>query len=346
MRQVIWIVALAFFSVKANAQINLMPDSTLKVKRDSIRQYYVKSFPDKFYIKPILTARSLSLEFSEVNNRAARMSYKPSSSSYFGLGLYAFDIGLELSFKLPQSESETPKAIFGETKSFDFQSNIYTKKWGADIALQRYDGLYLDKPNAHNADWRAGDPYPQRPDLNLRNFQINTFYVFNHHRFSYRSAYNQADRQLKSAGSPLIGLFVSTYRYNADSTLIPTSAQAVFPQNADMRFGRITTLALLPGYTHTFVYRKFYFNASLSIGPGHLWVKYNENDFEKEDILIRAVYNVRAAMGYNGDWFFGGITLVNQVVSAKINNMEVNGLSGNVKFFIGFRIDEFGVLKK
>ncbi len=321
-------------------------DSLRTVKYDSVREIYIKDFPHKFYIKPILTVRILNLEFNDENKSANKITYNPSSSNYFGFGLYVFQIGVELSFKLHQNEANKPIEKFGETKSFDFQSNIYTKRWGADIAYQRYRGLYLDKPGRHYSSYQAGDNYPQRPDLTLRNFQLNTFYIFNHKKFSYRSAYNQADRQLKSSGSPILGIFFSNYKYDADSTLIPQSAQGAYPGNENNRFGRISTVALFPGYTHTFIYRKFYFNASLSIGPAHLWTKYNVDDFEKEDITIRPIYNIRMATGFNGDWFFAGITLVNQVVSAKIDNLEVNGSSGNIKFFVGVRFQEVGLLKE
>jgi hypothetical protein len=343
--RLLFLMAMVFLFTISKAQF-LKRDSLQNIEVEAIRKLYIKDYPDKFYIKPILTVRSLNLEFADANKAAKKLTYRPSSSNYFGFGLYAFDIGIEVNLKLPQNEKDTPPTIYGETKSFDFQTNIYTKKWGADIAFQRYSELYLDKPSSHFSNWQSGDPYPQRPDLSLRNFQMNVFYIFNNDKFSYRSAYNQADRQIKSSGSFLLSTFVSTYSYKSDSTLIPDSAKPAYLENSDMQNGRITTLAFLPGYTHNFIYRKFYFNGSISIGPGHLWIKYNENDREKEDILIRPVYNFRAALGFNGDWFFGGITLVNKIISAKINNMEINSASGNFKFFVGFRIDEFGILKE
>jgi hypothetical protein len=340
------VILILFLSLTTEVSAQFRNDSLQAITYDSIRSLYIKDFPNKFYIKPILTVRNLNLEFIDANKNADKITYLPSSSNYFGLGLYLFQIGVELSFKLPQDDVKKPAEKFGKTKAIDFQSNIYTKRWGADIAYQRYSGLYLDNPGSHLDNFQPGDNFPQRPDLTLRNFQLNTFYIFNHKKFSYRSAYNQADRQLKSAGSMLLGMFFSAYKYTSDSTLIPERDQAAYPNNENIRQGRIATIALFPGYTYTLTYHKFYLNTSLSIGPAHLWTKYNVDDFEKEDISIRPIYNIRAALGYNSDKFFGGITLVNQFVSAKIDNLEVNGAFGNVKIFLGLRFNEAGVLKK
>ena len=317
-----------------------------QVRYDSVRKNYIQTWTDKFYIKPILTIRYLNLVIDDENKKASEIVYSPSSNGFFGFGLYAFDLGVELSFKLPQNEKDTPKEIFGETESFDFQTNIYAKKWGADISYQRYQSMYMEDPANHYNDWKEGDPYPIREDLALKYFQVSGFYLFNHERFSLRSPYVQADRQLKSQGSFLLSMFVSTFTFSADSTLIPVNEKVFYPENEDFRMMRSTSVAILPGYTYTLTKNHFYINAAFSLGPGHLWIKYNKGDFEEEDIKFRPVLGLRGAIGYNGEKFFAGITTNAQIVSTLIDNMNVNSRSGNIKIFFGLRFQEFGVLKK
>jgi len=313
---------------------------------DSIRSQYIHEFHDRFYIKPIVTVRSLSLELADNDKQVASSNYKPSSNNFLGLGLYFFDLGIELSFKLPQDEDQVPPEIFGETESIDFQTNIYAKKWGGDLSYQEYEGMYLENPKDHSSAWQDGDPFPIRNDLQLRNIQANGFYVFNHERFSYRSPYIQADQQLKSQGSLQVGLFFSHFRFSADSSLIPASAQPGFPQNANIRKAKITTLAVLPGYTYTLTWKNIYLNAALAVGPGNLWTTYVNDESEEEKVGIRPVVNARGALGYNGNWYFMGITAVNQFVSSRIDNLDVNSNSANIKLFFGIRFKEKGFLKK
>jgi len=313
---------------------------------DSVRAQNIREFHDRFYIKPLLTLRSLSLELTDEKKQVDNILYKPSSNTFLGLGLYMFDIGLELSLKVPQDVNTTPPSIYGETKSFDFQSNIYAKKWGADLAYQKYTELYMDKPANHFNNWKQGDPYPVRSDLSLKYIQANLFYILNHKKFSYRSPYIQADQQLHSKGSFQLGVFVSSFRFEADSTLIPQSAAASFPNTRNIDRARITTLAFLPGYTFTLTAKKLYLNAALALGPGNLWTRYDTEDQENNEIGIRPVFNVRGALGYNGDWFFTGITAYNQVVSARIDNLNVNTHSAHLKIFVGVRFREKGVMTK
>lgn len=317
-------------------------DSTKTGNHDST--VYIVDFQDKFYIKPLVTVRSLNLDFRDENENIDDITYSATTNAYLGLGIYLFDIGLEVSFRLP-NESQDP-TTYGETDVLDFQTNIYGRKWGGDLAFQRYSGFFLEQPGDHLASWQQGDPYPQRPDLSMSNSQLNVFYIFNHNRFSYRSAFNQADMQTRSAGSFLLGLSTSTFSFSADSTLIPQESRDSFAEDAIVSGARFTVLGLLPGYAHNFIYKQFYLNVSLSVGPAHLWTRYTTEDRERNEIGIQPILNLRSAIGYNSDSFFGGISVVNHAVSNQIDNLDIRGSSGNVKFFVGYRFQEKGFLAK
>lgn len=313
-------------------------------RQKSVRSEYIQDFDDKFYIKPLLTVRTLNLELKDQNGRVDDVSYSSTTNSYLGLGVYLFNIGLELSFRLPNDRQDP--GTYGETDVFDFQTNLYSKKWGADLTYQRYRGFYLEDPKAHVSSWNNGDPFPQRRDLAISNSQLNVFYIFNHEKFSYRSAFNLADMQLRNAGSFLLGLSTSTFSFSADSTLIPLESRNRFTEDAILSGARFTVLGLLPGYAYNFVYKQFYLNLSLSVGPAHMWIRYTTQDRERNDIAIQPIVNIRSALGYNSPTFFGGLSVVSHAVSHEIDNLDINGSSGNVKLFIGYRFQEKGVLTK
>lgn len=338
------LLTLVFFANAVPAQL-LLDDSVSLAKKDSIHRRYINQYRDKFYIKPLFSFRNLNLELQNIDRQINDIEYKANSSPFLGLGLYFFDVGVEVSIKLPESTSRDVET-FGETDIFDFQTNIYSKKWGADVAFQRYSGFYLADPDRHIPEWERGDPFPQRPDLRLFNLQLNTFYIFNHNKFSFRSAYSQSDRQRRSAGSFLINLFTGTFRFKADSLLIPENELEFFGEEGRLNFGRLSTLALLPGYTYNFVVKRIYLNASLSVGPGHVWVRYDVDEEINNDINIRPVINFRTALGYNSDSFFGGMSFVSQNVNANIGQLDVDAFSGNFKIFIGYRFEEKGILTK
>lgn len=309
---------------------------------DSIRNRYIESFPDKFYIKPIYTIRNLKMDISSRNNNIG-VTYKPNGNTYFGLGIYIFNLGIETSFKLPKSGENLN--IYGETEIFDIQSNIYAEKWGADIAIQQYEGFYLSNPREHNKNWDSDGPYPQRPDLSINQVLLHAFYLVNHERFSYRSAYNIADRQRKSGGSLLVGVNFQNQQIIADTSLIPGESQAMF-RIEDFEHSRLSSLGALGGYTHSFIKNYFYVNLSLAGGPALLWSKYREDELERSKTQIAPVLNMRAALGYNTPTWFGGLTVVSQQSNLLTEHLDIDVETGNIKIFFGYRFKEIGILKK
>lgn len=272
------------------------------------------------------------------------VKYEPITNTYLGLGLYMFNLGLELALRLPSSDEDTEQ--YGETSAFDFQTNIYTKRWGADVAYQNYEGFYVKNPDDKFLEWKDDKPYIQREDLEVANFQLNGFYMFNHEKFSYRSSYMQADKQKKSAGSFLLGATFGIFRFQADSSLIPDLNAPTNTTEAHVQSGKFTTLGILPGYAYNFVVKDFYLNLSFSAGPANVWTRSGTAEGTDTAAKIRPVVGARFAVGYNSEKFFCGFSMVTQSVSYGLDNIDVNGQTGNAKLFFGIRFLEKGIMKK
>ena len=299
---------------------------------DSLRAKYVAPIPNYFYLKPVLSVRTLGLDINEKNNPESLTEYAPNTRTYLGLGVYLFDIGLEFSFGLPESEEQIQE--FGETDIFDFQSNIYAKRWGGDLAYQRYKGFFVQNTNGR-----------RRPDLSLFNIHANLFYVFNHKKFSYRAVYNLSEYQKKSAGSFILSTYFSRFLVKGDSAILSPNQRASV--EGDFVRGSFTTLAVMPGYAHTFIWKNFYANLAVSAGPGHQWISYDPvGDVSASLSSFNLLVNFRSALGYNGERFFGGLSFFSQTLDAVIEEVEISSFSGNVKLFFGLRFKEKGILKK
>ena len=309
---------------------------------DSLREAYVEEYPDKFYIKPIFTIRALDLQLSS-KSIPSKINFVPNGNAYFGLGAYVFNLGVEASLAIPRNARSIKR--YGETEIFDFQSNIYAKKWGADVALQKYEGFYVGNPMAHFPGWELPEPYPQRNDLLVKNLSAHVFYIINHNRFSYRSAYNQADRQLRSGGSAIAGINFLDQEIRADSSLIPYDSREEFGLN-NFDQANFFAFGFSGGYTYSFVYKYFYLNLSLTGGPVHLWNIYKEDGVTRIHTTISPLFQFRTALGYNSPKWFSGITVVSQTSNFPTDHIDIRRQFGNVKVFIGYRFKEVGVLKR
>jgi hypothetical protein len=310
-------------------------------KKDSVRDLYIRRFPDHFNAYPVIKQRSLNFQL-EKRDRSDLLTFKPNNSYSFGLGLYLFELNFELAFAIPLDEKS--KSIYGSSKARDLQLNILGRKWGFDIVYQKYSGFYVtDKDDEPEADI----PYPQRPDIDSRNLGLTGNYIFNNKKFSFRSVYNFAERQLYSKGSFLVFSNIGSFRLTADSSILSSDQKLVFGEQVSFTQLRYTSISLAPGYTYSLIFKNFFLNGTLAVGPAHHWIKYKlEDGPEKNEIAINAFIAARIGIGYNGDRLFGGISFVTQGSNVRFEDVRFSNNNGVFKILIGYRFREFGFLKK
>lgn len=336
-----------FFSLTIRAQNDIqMPEpvdaSAVPRDKDSLRRYYIKRFPDNFFIYPVLKQRSLNFELAKAD-RSAALTYKPNNTYSLGLGVYLFEVGLELAFAIPLKEQSIER--FGESSARDIQVNVLLKRWGLDLIYQRYSGFYLlDNENEPLPD----EPFPQRADIDTKNFGVTGHYVFNNQKFSFRSVYNFSERQLYSKGSFLLFSAINTFRVVADSSIVNQSRQFDFGSEVDFTRLRYTTFSIAPGYTYNLTYKNFFLNTTLSFGPAHHWINYSleGSNAEYNDIAVNSFVAARVAIGYNGYRLFGGLSFISQGSSIKFDAVNFSNNNGAFKMVVGYRFKEVGVLKK
>jgi hypothetical protein len=255
--------------------------------------------------------------------------------------MYIFELGIEFTFAIPLNEKQ--KEIYGESKARDLQLNILSKKWGLDMYLKKYSGFYLTDPDVVIP---PNIPFPQRVDISTRNIGVTGNYVFNNKKFSFRSAYNYAERQMRSAGSFLLFSSINGFTARGDSALLSKSYQTVFDTDTEIREIKSTTFGIAPGYTYSFIHKGFFINATLALGPAHNWLSYvKETGQRKHDIEFTAITVARVALGYNGDRFFGGLSYVRQGSRARFDTIELSSFTGTFRILFGFRFKEVEFMK-
>jgi hypothetical protein len=325
-------------SAQDDAEITSSPQPNY----DSLREHYIKSYPDHFFLWPVLKQRAQDFEMRSIADPKNKLNYRSNKPYSLGLGMYLFDVGLELTFAIPLNEKR--KEIYGTSTSRDLQINAIGKKFGVDAYFQRYKGFYIVDPNNKVL---PGEPYPQRPDIQTRNVGVTGSYVFNNKKFSFRSAYTYAERQLRSNGSFIIFSSISGFKVLGDSAIIDDALAANFGGNGTIRKIKATTLGVAPGYAYSLIYKGFFLNGTLAVGPAHNWLYYQlEDGTEKNDIKFDAYVAARFGLGFNGDHFFGGLSFVVQSRSAKFETVQFSSTNSTFKILIGYRFKEFGILKK
>lgn len=271
--------------------------------------------------------------------------YKSNDNISTGIGFSYRFLGLSIAFRAPVLNNDNVR--YGKTKALDLQSSFYNRKYTLDVYGQFYQGLYLK-----NADILAS-PLPQgtmliRPDLKTSVIGLNTHYIFNYKRFSYRAAYVQNEYQKKSAGSALAGISIYRFGIDADSGVIPSdiSDYGLF-NNSRFNRSRIFSLAVNAGYAYTRVLKKhFFITAALIGGIGSNWTSLTDERLNIEDKKTNWQINgtLRLAAGYNSKRYFAGLQYFNFLTknASPFSNSWQEFESGYVRFTVAKR---FGVKK-
>lgn len=307
---------------------------------DSVRGRYVQEFKDHFFLWPVLKQRSLNFEVRS-SQQNKNVVFQPNTSFALGVGAYVFDLAIEVAYAIPINEKSS--YLYGTSKARDLQVNALAKRWGADLYYQKYAGFYESSGDSD----RKTKPFPQRADISTRNVGVAGLYVFNPWKYSMKSAFTFAERQLKSGGSVIIAGTLNGFKLQADSAVLDTVYLKQFGKSDRFQDLRYTTLSFAPGYAYNFIFRDFFLSGALTLGPAHNWIYYrNQDEAAKNDIRINTFVSIRMGLGYNSDRFFAGVNFTRQSRAVKFDEVQFTNSSTTFKLLVGYRFREFGILKK
>lgn len=229
----------------------------------------------------------------------------------------------------------------GITKQRSLQLGYTGRRFWARLAWQNFRGFYLvnaDELQIKGKDISAN--YFTRADLEMNAWFSYIYYAFNHKKYSHIATLWQLDQQLKSAGSPLIGLSINSYTVSGDSSFIPIPLAQQLESASSKK--QSTNIFLMGGYSYTFVAKqRFFANINLNMGIGYQKKTAEDVIFKPESPYFNyaVLSEANFVVGYNGKRMYGGLSTE---AKAFWDNFEKGALHnysfGMARFFIGFRI--------
>ncbi|MBV6647035.1 MAG: DUF4421 domain-containing protein [Cyclobacteriaceae bacterium] len=335
----VYVLLLLLACWEGNAQMT-PPDSLSKREvRRWEKNHNIIDLSDQFSIKLFLLNKSNEIKHHDGLTKK-KITYKPNESVNFGFGINYKWLGFDLAFSLPNANDDND--VFGRTRRFDLQSSLFLHKFVVDVGYQRYKGYYGSNPSLYDPGFDSTGSYPIRPDIITSAFNISSFYIFNHKKFSYRHAFTFNEIQRRSAGSFLAGAYFNTYKMDADSTLVPIALRDEFDPEADFRGVQYVSMGITLGYAYNFIFLKhFYVSATLAIGAGPVFEHIPERDDlpTSRDVDSTPFALARAAFGYNGLKWFAGMSLFGISGGGQEDHeSHIERGSNNFRLHLGFRL--------
>ncbi len=250
----------------------------------------------------------------------SEVDYLPNKPLGGGIGFshkkLPFDINLGYYLGVKEDDN------YLRTKGVDFQIRHYARMYVTDLVVQRYKGLYIDDNDLPINEANC-------PDISVFQTSLAGQYVFNGRKFSYKAAFNQTEKQLKSVGSLLIGADIYYCAIESDSSF-------TYREKNNLKSYQ---LGLNVGYAYNWVPRKHWLiSGSISVGAGFG----NEclSSFFDKNFSLTPTTLCRSSIFYNKEnWSLGMFFVFNTRALKYSENSEIDINSGRVYIKYIHRLD-------
>jgi hypothetical protein len=297
----------------------------LFAQRDSI---YISSYERKISTKEFLYSNLMQLSINN-KSKSQDVKYVPNNPSGIGFGIIYGNLLLSINSGL--NFNQYTGKNYNRTKYNDIQLHRFGKKYAADLFVQQYRGFYIENKEI---DINKMDC----PDLKILQTGIVGQYIFNSNKFSYRAAFYQNEKQLKSAGSFLLGGGFYYFRINSDSTFIVGNEKYIesyqWGINAGYAYNKVINKHWLASGSMT---------AGINVGNKKL------NSFFNNAMYINPTFLPRFSISYNSEnWSLGALYVGNimLLVNPKESKIELSSGRFEVAFFHRLSFEPVWMKKK
>jgi hypothetical protein len=303
---------------------------------------YISSYNKNYAL--IIPVSSPLLQFSLIDLKSGnKLIFVPNLPYNLGISLSSrwASFNINTGIKLFNNDNE----IKGKTTFQDYQLNLYGRKSTTDMFVQYYSGFYIKNSKSYD-NYQSENSYAIRPDVKTFHMGLSSYYILNNKKFSYGNSFGFVEKQKKSAGSLLLGVYYSYFNVSSDFSLVSEPFRGSFDSLSYIRKGEMHDFGFNLGYIYTLVFlKKCYATASLVQGVGGEQIIYKRADNSTFHQFVFGVgkLHVRLALGYDsGKYFMGAMAMNDYYFFSGKSNSAFNFGFGNLMVFVGYR---FAILK-
>lgn len=302
-------------------------------------QANVRDFGKKISIALVNETNSFTLGLTPtITGANTRVNYSPNTTSISGVEATAY--GFTVAYKTASVMSPKDQVKRGSTSYEDIRGALSLgdkKQWTLVGYYNRYGGMYINNSDDLDPNFATTGIYIQRADFSIFNSGLAAMYVFSPEKFSLAAAVFQSAQQTASAGSFLAMVGWDGTLFSATDPIIPSQARAQFGKDALLTSGKFTTASAAIGYGYTLTARSFFLTLVALIGPGYQWRQYTVNGVDESSTRNTAKTIYGGTLGYNGESFFAGVSLVNNSTNYHTDSVAFSVALSSGRVFLGMR---------
>ncbi len=300
---------------------------------------YIHVFREKLQVQVFLGNRSNEIRVYNPDPSKS-IIYVPNMPVQFGMGLDHHWLSLEAAVKLRSSTEGNPSK--GNSRYFGLGGAVNGRELWFNAQYSFFRGFHVSNPQSIQPNWSTLQAsYPLRSDILSNTLSTQLVWSKNYRKFSYLGAIEQREKQVKSAGSLLMGMGLSAIGISADSSMAAGDSVLGFEKDAQIKESGFLVFSPQIGYGYTLVLpANFFFTImllpSLNLFTGTTILANNEEIPYRFTGLIGS--ELRLIIGYDNERTFAGMHIHRQGYSSDPKNRIY--LSNNfttVRFYFGMR---------
>lgn len=328
------------FNINTYAQKQSPNDNTAKKekkkKRENKASENIEVFARNYFVRPRYEYPQISVNTTNrLFGKGEKFKYKPSVQGLVGLSFKIKKIFFSFTVQLPLSEPQ--KRLYGTTKFTDISVIVPVRTLLWSVYYRDYKGFYLKTYEPYYPNWNKDSlGYPKSPGLRIIEAGMNLCFTFNNN-FSMNAAFAQGERQKKSAGSFLAGIFEHYQRVEVNTNFVPATQELLYPNLDKFKYGDFISSIFYFGYGYQFVFNRFHFTPVGTMGTGFQVQNYRQVDKKSFRLDVPTTANFKAQIGYNGDHFFTNIIYITEFNTIPIKESKIRLFHNWLVFGIGVR---------
>lgn len=264
---------------------------------------YIGKYDQKMSAMVFLSRNSVEIEQND-------KTYKPNNPLKVGIGFSLRNTVLNLSYGWAIPEVSNKE--YGRTKSMDFQLHHYGRSFVLDLFFQKYKGFYNEEPTVELYS-----------NTSVQAIGAEGTYLFKGDKFSAKAAFQQSEKQLKSAGSFVIGSGIYFYKIRDIQEMFPWDSNQI----NNFQFGGSA------GYAYSWVINEHWLLSG--IGTAGINLGNETKLLEEGKVNAYPTFFGRGSAGYHkNDWAVTFSFLIHNksMHFTEDNSLNVNSLNMQITF--------------
>lgn len=235
-------------------------------------------------------------------NLPDRLDIMMTSDASTTVGVYLTYLAVSGGYDINVSKLLSGSRLTRSRFNFGFNCSLFAAEWNY---VKNDVGTTIMRVGEKNKVDRTSVPFD---GIDAAQWSLDTYYFFNHRRYSQAAAFNFSKVQTRSQGSMYAGLSFSNQKYRFDFSGMPISMQAHLPETWQGNQYRVSTTnyAIRIGYGYNWVFARHWLlgvtcSPVIGLRRGEINSAKDRNSFALANRFgLSVVWN-------NGRWFAGAV---------------------------------------